>query len=267
MTSNLTPDEQETMRVAAHGVLNLMASADPGPLSSARAGVAGGKALSTATGLVGRTIQTAPRTPLRGGFAEVADIVLPALTATVATLTAKAPGEDENFRRTIQLIIDSAAGSHGKPVHDAVVDEIHQAMDAGARDRQDVTGTTHVPSSVQDTLEAWTRLWNGELTVAHAICAPDFSIFLGRAAVDGASPSDDIACPQDLADFIESFRAQYPGITYSNVRHLDFGDHGVSLWNADWEAVHVGGIDVFHFDRHGLISRVWSVTGQRTVQP
>lgn len=29
MTSNLTPDEQETMRVAAHGVLNLMASADP----------------------------------------------------------------------------------------------------------------------------------------------------------------------------------------------------------------------------------------------
>jgi len=33
-----------------------MAAADPGPISSTRSGMAGGKALSSATGLVGRVL-------------------------------------------------------------------------------------------------------------------------------------------------------------------------------------------------------------------
>lgn len=121
--------------------------------------------------------------------------------------------------------------------------------------------------TIKETLDAWTRLWNGELELAHDICAPGFTIYFGRADEDGQNPADRLTGPEALADFIAAFRAQRPGITYSNVRHIAGGDHGVSLWNADWDELHVGGIDVFHIATDGMVERVWSVTAQRHVLP
>lgn len=119
--------------------------------------------------------------------------------------------------------------------------------------------------TVKTALEAWTRLWNGDLEIAREICAPNFTIYFGRADEEGRNPADTMVGPQELADFIGAFRNQRPGITYSNVRHIVREGHGVSLWNADWQELHVGGIDVFDFDGKGLIERVWSVTAERHV--
>lgn len=121
--------------------------------------------------------------------------------------------------------------------------------------------------TIMETLEAWTRLWNGELGVAHAICAPGFTLYLGRADDDGGNPADLLTGPQAFADFVGAFRAQRPGLTYSAVRLIAGDGHGVSLWDADWGSLHVGGIDVFDFAPDGLVDRVWSVTGQRHILP
>jgi hypothetical protein len=126
---SLTPAEEETLRVAAHGVVGLMAAADPGPISSTRIGYAAGKALSTATGLVGRVAATAPTTSLKGSFADLADTVLPSLTATVHILDAKAPAETENFRATIRTITASAIGPHPRPAQASIAAKIDAALE------------------------------------------------------------------------------------------------------------------------------------------
>ncbi|SDT21946.1 nuclear transport factor 2 family protein [Microlunatus soli] len=111
-----------------------------------------------------------------------------------------------------------------------------------------------------DTLARWTRLWNGDLDQAEQICRPDFSIHFGGLGI--ADEADTIRTPAGLRRLIGSFRADRPGLGYGHVRLIDGGDHGVSIWNADRNDLHVGGIDVFDFD-DGLISHVYSVTGQR----
>lgn len=117
----LTDADERTLLTAAHGAVTLMAAANPGPISSVKAGMAAGMAMTTATGLTGQilSIKTKARDLDLGGknTAEIADAVLSALTASVALLAAKAPGEVDNFRATITTITEAAMRSHrGEPL-------------------------------------------------------------------------------------------------------------------------------------------------------
>ncbi|WP_327257075.1 hypothetical protein [Streptomyces sp. NBC_01244] len=109
-----TADEQLVLQTAAHGVVGLMAAADPGVISSTRSGMAGGKALSSATGAVGRVLAESPKGMELGGrsTADVADQVFAALTASMALLKAKAPQEVDNFRDTIAVVMGAASRAH-----------------------------------------------------------------------------------------------------------------------------------------------------------
>lgn len=133
-TANLTPAEKLTLQTAAHGVVALMAAADPGPISSTRSGMAGGKALSTATGLVGHVLAEKVKGLELGGSstADLADHTFAALTASVTLLKAKAPGEAENFRAIIATITDAASRAHKGgpgPAETAMIRKITAALD------------------------------------------------------------------------------------------------------------------------------------------
>jgi hypothetical protein len=132
-TPALTADEKLTLQTAAHGVVSLMAAADPGPISSTRSGMAGGKALSSATGLVGHVLAEKPKGLDLGGSstAGLADRVFTALADSVTLLKAKAPGEVTNFRDTITTITDAASRAHkgaAGPAETAMIQKIGAAL-------------------------------------------------------------------------------------------------------------------------------------------
>ncbi|MCZ1010832.1 hypothetical protein [Streptomyces lydicus] len=133
--TTFTSDEKLTLQTAAHGVVNLMASADPGMISSTRSGMAGGKALSSATGAVGRVLADKPKGLQFAGksTADIADQVFAALTDSMALLKAKAPGEVGNFRDTLTVIMDAASRAHrgqAGPAEAAMIRKITATLDA-----------------------------------------------------------------------------------------------------------------------------------------
>jgi hypothetical protein len=135
-TSTLTAADERILRTAAHGTVALMAAANPGPISSTKSGMAGGMAMTTATGLTGHVLAAkAKDLDLAGAStADIVDRVFPALTASVELLGAKAPTEVDNFRATIAMITEAAMRSHrGEPraAEAEMARKIHQALDAG----------------------------------------------------------------------------------------------------------------------------------------
>ncbi|SOB88508.1 MarR family winged helix-turn-helix transcriptional regulator [Streptomyces sp. 1331.2] len=125
--------EKLTLQTAAHGVVALMAGADPGAFSSARAGMAGGKALSAATGLVGRVLAEKPKGMKLGGksTADLADQVFPALAASLALLRDLDPGEADNFRSVIRTAVEAALKTRhgGSPAMTAMAAKISTTLD------------------------------------------------------------------------------------------------------------------------------------------
>ncbi|MFC9999097.1 hypothetical protein [Nocardia sp. NPDC127526] len=109
-TVTLSKDDQHTLQTAAFGVVALLAAGDTEWTMSARIGAAAGNVLRTATGLVGHVLNDKrPQPYLKGRtIAAIADVVLPAITASVRILEVRAPGEVENFRRTIATAIEAA---------------------------------------------------------------------------------------------------------------------------------------------------------------
>lgn len=133
-TPTLTADEKLTLQTAAHGVVSLMAAADPGPISSTRSGMAGGKALSSATGLVGRVLAEKPKGLDLGGSstADIADRTFTALADSMTLLKTKAPAEAENFRDTIAVVVDAASRAHkggAGPAETAMIRKVMAALD------------------------------------------------------------------------------------------------------------------------------------------
>lgn len=132
MSHRLSAKDEYTVHVAAHGVVALMASSAPGILAAPRAAIAGGKALSTATGLTGHVLaQTPPRLPFRGSMAKTAELVLPALAQAVEILDRAQPGEGDNFRRTITMVAEAAAATNGGPT--AAESEMLRKIDSAVR--------------------------------------------------------------------------------------------------------------------------------------
>ncbi|MFJ9536544.1 hypothetical protein ACIRPX_04705 [Streptomyces sp. NPDC101225] len=135
MSVTLSDQDKTTLRTAAYGAVSLM-SAAAGAASPHKVATQGSIALTSATGLVGHVLaeRSSPVGDLGGkSAAELADRVLPALTASVALLRKQAPGEADNFRSTVLVAVEAAAGA-GKggpgPALDAMTRKITGALDA-----------------------------------------------------------------------------------------------------------------------------------------
>ncbi|WP_067541208.1 hypothetical protein [Nocardia crassostreae] len=128
--STLTQDERNTLQTAAYGVVTLLAAADRGKAGAVSTATV--VALNAATGVVGHIINDMKAKPnLKGRtVADIADSVLPALTASVGILEAKEPAEAENFRRTIGTAVSAAEQVHGGRPHPAAAELIRKINSA-----------------------------------------------------------------------------------------------------------------------------------------
>ena len=116
MSVILTDQDKLTLRTAAWGAVSLMSAA--GAAGSAhKVATHGSIALTSATGLVGHVLTKAPKGVKYGKtVAELADQVLPALTAAITLLKQQDPAEADNFRSTVVVAIDAAThASQGQP--------------------------------------------------------------------------------------------------------------------------------------------------------
>ncbi len=113
ITIPLTREEQLTLKKAAFGAIQLLSMINPGIMgySATKENIAGAMVLSGATGDIGRILNNKDKIKLKGTNADIADEVLPALTATVNTLQAKAPDQAEEFRKLMTNAVEEAVRS------------------------------------------------------------------------------------------------------------------------------------------------------------
>ncbi|MEV0403842.1 serine hydrolase domain-containing protein [Actinoallomurus sp. NPDC050550] len=132
MSITLSGQDKSTLRTAAYGALSLMAAATSSPR---RAAANASISLTSATGLVGHVLAAnAKDIELKGKtVAELADRVLPALTAAMNLLGEQAPAEADNFRSTVLLAIEAAQVHLDKPSTTTaeMARKITAALDAG----------------------------------------------------------------------------------------------------------------------------------------
>lgn len=109
-TLALTDQDKATIRSAAYGAISLLVAASDKPHKAA---TAGSLALGSATGQVGHVLNAKSRDIHLSGktVAELADQVLPALTAAVTLLDQQNPAEADNFRSTILVALEAAAAT------------------------------------------------------------------------------------------------------------------------------------------------------------
>ncbi|MFI2283895.1 hypothetical protein [Nocardia beijingensis] len=134
MSITLTDQDKATVRTAAYGAVSLMAAADATG-SPHKAATHGTIALSSATGLVGHVLAARSKDITLNGknVAELADHVLPALTAAMHLLQQRDPAEADNFRSTVLVAVDAAAGARKggpSPVLAEMARKITAAIDA-----------------------------------------------------------------------------------------------------------------------------------------
>ncbi|MFC9998325.1 hypothetical protein [Nocardia sp. NPDC127526] len=107
ITAALTDQDKATLRTAAYGAVSLMSATGGAHKSSTAASIA----LTSATGLAGHVLASAKAKDIKlkgKNVAELADQVLPALSAAVQLLEQQDPAEAENFRRIVLVAIDAA---------------------------------------------------------------------------------------------------------------------------------------------------------------
>lgn len=117
MSNTLTDQDKATLRTAAYGAVSLLVAADATGKPH-KIATNGSIALSSATGLVGHVLAAKSKDiELKGkSVAELADQVLPALTAAMSMLKKQDPAEADNFRSTVLVAIDAATQHHnGRP--------------------------------------------------------------------------------------------------------------------------------------------------------
>ncbi|WP_369023974.1 hypothetical protein [Nocardia cyriacigeorgica] len=129
ITIALTDQDKATLRTAAYGAVALLAAAG----APHKAVAQGTTALSSATGLTGHILSAKSRDIRLPGktAAELADHVLPALTAAMASLASQ-PDEAADFRATILVAIEAATSSRkaaATPAVTAMAAKIAAALD------------------------------------------------------------------------------------------------------------------------------------------
>ncbi|WP_245562501.1 serine hydrolase domain-containing protein [Nocardia araoensis] len=130
-TITLSDQDKRTLRTAAYGALSLLAATG----TPHTAATSGSIALTSATGLVGHVLAAKSKDIELPGktVAELADQVLPALTAAMKLLARQDPAEAENFRSTVLIAVEAAARSRrGEPTTAAMARKITAALDAAA---------------------------------------------------------------------------------------------------------------------------------------
>ncbi|WP_249644189.1 hypothetical protein [Nocardia sputi] len=100
-----------------------------------KAATNGSIALSSATGILGHVLaaKTNDINPHGKSAAELADHVLPALTAAMSLLQKQDPAEADNFRSTVLDAIETATRTHPgqpSPTLDTMTHKITAALDA-----------------------------------------------------------------------------------------------------------------------------------------
>ncbi|GAA3456925.1 hypothetical protein [Dactylosporangium matsuzakiense] len=133
MSITLTDQDKTTLRIAAYGAVTLLGAAGAVGGSPHRIATNGSLALGAATGPVGHVLADYPKGKELNGrsVAEIADRVLPALTAAMTLLNAQDPAEAGNFRHTVVTAIESAVhDSRPTPVMTDVIRKITDALDA-----------------------------------------------------------------------------------------------------------------------------------------
>ncbi|MEV6337725.1 hypothetical protein AB0M12_23745 [Nocardia vinacea] len=131
VTITLTDQDKSTLRTAAYGAVSLMAAA-----GAPHKGISHGCiALTSATGLVGHVLAAKSKDIHLPGksVAELADQVLPSLTAAMRLLGKQYPGEADNFRDTVLVAIEAAAQTRkgeSSPAVVAMARKITAALDA-----------------------------------------------------------------------------------------------------------------------------------------
>ncbi|MGW5189493.1 hypothetical protein ACWEOO_09570 [Kribbella sp. NPDC004138] len=129
----LTDNDKLTLATAAHGAITLITAA--GVKSAGKVAVAGALALSAATGPVGHALAEKQKSvKLKGkSTAELADTVLPALTASMSLLQQQDQAEAANFRSTVLTAVEAGAraerGGTG-PAMTEMIRKITEALDA-----------------------------------------------------------------------------------------------------------------------------------------
>ncbi|TGB13288.1 hypothetical protein [Streptomyces sp. MZ04] len=110
MSLNLTAQDKLTLRTAAYGAVSLLAAADAAG-SPHKIATQGSIALASATGLVGYVLAENSKVADLGGksVAELADTVLPALTAAMTLLKKQDPAEADKFRAVVGVAMETAA--------------------------------------------------------------------------------------------------------------------------------------------------------------
>ncbi|MET9246134.1 serine hydrolase domain-containing protein [Nonomuraea sp. NPDC003709] len=134
MAVTLTDQDKLTLRTAAYGAVSLLAAAGAAG-SPHRIATEGSIALASATGLVGHVLAAKTRDIKLNGksVAELADHVLPALTAAMSLLNKQDPAEAGNFRSTVIVALEAAThqGRSG-PVVAEMVRKITGALDVAS---------------------------------------------------------------------------------------------------------------------------------------
>ena len=133
MSVNLSDQDKTTLRTAAYGAITLLSAAGAVGGSPHKIATNGSIALGSATGLVGHVLAEYPKGKELNGrsVADIADHVLPALTAAMGLLKEQAPAEADNFRGTVITAMESAT-HHGRPspVVADMIRKITNALDA-----------------------------------------------------------------------------------------------------------------------------------------
>ncbi|WP_405134778.1 hypothetical protein [Nocardia sp. NBC_01388] len=115
-TLALTAQNEATVRSAAYGAVSLISAASDKPHKAA---IAGSLALTAATGQIGHVLNAKSKDIHLSGktIADLADQVLPALTAAATLLDQQSPTEADNFRTTVLVALEAAAatGRNGHP--------------------------------------------------------------------------------------------------------------------------------------------------------
>ena len=133
-TITLTDQDKSTLRTAAYGAVSLLVAADATGKPH-KVATKGSLALSSATGPVGHVLAAKSKDISLDGknVAELADLVLPALTESMDLLKKQSPAEANNFRSTVLLALETATHVHKgdlSPVLTEMIRKITAALDA-----------------------------------------------------------------------------------------------------------------------------------------
>ncbi|WP_406238529.1 hypothetical protein [Nocardia sp. NBC_01009] len=131
ITITLNDQDKSTLRTAAYGAVSLLAAAGAPHKGITHASIA----LTSATGLVGHVLAAKSRDIHLPGksVAELADRVLPSLSAAMSLLGKQHPGEAGNFRDTVLVAVEAAVGpgkGEPSPAVAAMARKITAALDA-----------------------------------------------------------------------------------------------------------------------------------------